>query len=90
MLNKCLFSSNSDEYETPQALFDELDKEFCFDIDVCGTEEKHKCKTYYTKEQNGLLKNWGGIGVFAIHHIHKLNCGLKRHSGKHATIILSL
>ena len=64
MINKCLFSSNSDEYETPQALFDELDKEFCFDIDVCGTDEKHKCKTYYTKEQNGLLKKWGGYRCF--------------------------
>ncbi|HXS60809.1 MAG TPA: DNA N-6-adenine-methyltransferase [Candidatus Sulfopaludibacter sp.] len=38
----------SDEWRTPQWLFDELNKEFNFDIDLCATKENSKCKNYYT------------------------------------------
>lgn len=54
------FMSKSDLHETPQALFDELDKEFNFDIDVCALPENAKCKKFYTPEQNGLLQRWQG------------------------------
>lgn len=55
-----LFSSKSDEWATPAELFDELNREFEFDLDPCATHENHKCDKYFTKEQNGLLLNWGG------------------------------
>lgn len=61
-MNKDLmFSSKSDMWETPQYLFDRLDRKFHFDIDVCATEENAKCKRYYTKEQDGLSQEWKGI-----------------------------
>ena len=44
-----------------QKLYDELNKEFNFTLDPCCTEENHKCSTYYTKEDNGLQKEWGGV-----------------------------
>lgn len=49
-----------DEYGTPQALFDELDHEFCFNLDVCASDENAKCRIYYTKEQDGLAMTWRG------------------------------
>ena len=55
-----MYSSRSDEWATPQAFFEELNEEFCFDLDPCATEQNHKCKDYYTIDQNGLDKNWGG------------------------------
>lgn len=61
---KGCFSSNSDEWATPQALFDELNAEFHFDIDVCATSDNHKCPIYFTKADNGLSKNWGGYRVW--------------------------
>lgn len=64
MVSKTLFSSNSDEWATPQDLFDEMNDEFNFDLDVCATDENHKCPEYYTKEQDGLSKNWGGRRVW--------------------------
>lgn len=64
MVSKTLFSSNSDEWATPQNLFDEMNNEFNFDLDVCATDENHKCPEYYTKEQDGLSKNWGGRRVW--------------------------
>lgn len=60
MNNTALFSSKTDMWETPQALFDELDAEFKFDIDVCATAGNAKCAAYYTKEQDGLSKDWTG------------------------------
>ncbi len=60
MLTKGLFSSKTDMWETPQYLFDELNKEFNFNLDVCATKENAKCKNYYTTTQNGLLQEWFG------------------------------
>lgn len=54
-----MFSSKSDEWETPQKTFDELNKEFRFDLDPCADESNHKCEKYFTKEQDGLLQDWG-------------------------------
>lgn len=53
-----LFSHKSDEWETPQDLFDELDKEFHFDLDVCATNENTKCLLHYTPQDDGLSKDW--------------------------------
>lgn len=64
MINKGLMSSNTDEWATPQLFFEELNKEFNFTLDPCSTKENHKCKKYYTKEDNGLLKSWCGEIVF--------------------------
>lgn len=58
MINKGLFTSNSEEWETPQELFDELDKEFHFDLDPCATKENAKCFFFFTKEINGLKQDW--------------------------------
>lgn len=48
------------EWETPQWLFDLLDKEFHFDIDVCSSSQNSKCKNFYTKKENGLSQHWKG------------------------------
>lgn len=64
MINKGLFSSNTNEWATPQAFFDELNKEFNFTLDPCATQENAKCKKFFTKEQNGLLQDWNGETVF--------------------------
>ena len=58
---KGVFSSNSDEWATPQQIYDELNTEFNFNLDPCCTEKNHKCEKYFTIEDNGLLQNWGGV-----------------------------
>lgn len=59
-----MFSSNRDDWETPQSLFDELDKEFNFTLDPCSSKKNHKCVKFYTEEDNGLEKDWEGEIVF--------------------------
>ena len=58
MINKGLFTSDKDDWETPQELFDELDKEFHFTLDVCATEKNAKKGSYFTKEEDGLKQDW--------------------------------
>lgn len=55
------FSSQSDRWETPQALFDELDKEFHFETDVCASVDNAKCDRYYTEADDGLAQDWQGV-----------------------------
>ena len=55
-----MYSSKTDQWATPEDFFEELDKEFHFDLDPCADETNHKCEHYFTKEQNGLKPDWGG------------------------------
>ena len=50
--------------ETPQDLFDELNEEFHFTLDPCATAENHKCDRWISEEEDGLKSDWGGQRVF--------------------------
>lgn len=60
-IKSTLYSHNSDEWETPQALFDEYDSIFDFDLDACATPENAKCSKYYTIKDDGLAQEWRGV-----------------------------
>ena len=60
MLTSGLTSSSTDEWATPQDLFDTLNATFHFTLDPCATPENAKCAKFYTKEQDGLKQDWGG------------------------------
>lgn len=64
MLNESLFSSKTDQWETPADLFKKLNDEFHFTLDPCADESNHKCEKYFTKEQNGLIQDWSQDVVF--------------------------
>jgi phage N-6-adenine-methyltransferase len=55
-----MFISGRWEYRTPQALFDRLDGEFHFTLDVCASDEIHMCDRYFTIETDGLKQDWSG------------------------------
>ena len=57
---RVMFSSAKEEWGTPQNLFDNLNKEFNFTLDVCALEENHKCDNYFTPETDGLSQQWIG------------------------------
>jgi len=60
MINSGMYSSATDEWATPQALFDSLDRAFHFTLDPCANEQNHKCERYYSRADDGLSQNWGG------------------------------
>ena len=57
-----MFSKASDEWSTPQGLFDELDAEFGFDIDAAASAENAKCDVWYGDKIDALaLKSWATV-----------------------------
>ena len=60
MKNKDLFTSKTNEWYTPQSLFDKIEKDLHikFTLDPCATKESAKCERFFTKEQDGLICDW--------------------------------
>ena len=80
-LTSGVFSSTTDLWATPQAFFDELNREFHFTLDPCANDENHKCDKYYTIEQDGLKQDWGGRKCSAIRH----TAGPSAHGSRNVT-----
>ena len=58
------FSSNRDDWETPQTLFDYLNSRFEFTLDPCSNGSNAKCARFFTQETNGLERSWENEIVF--------------------------
>lgn len=58
------FSSQTDNWATPQDFFDKLNQEFNFTLDPCADATNAKCLKFYTKEDDGLSKSWDNEAVF--------------------------
>jgi len=58
------FSSKTNEWATPQDFFDELDREFHFNLDPCATAENAKCAMWFNEKEDGLSKSWDNSRVF--------------------------
>jgi phage N-6-adenine-methyltransferase len=54
------FRSTTDLWSTPQPLFDTLNAEFGFTLDVCALPDNAKCAAYFTPIQDGLQQVWTG------------------------------
>lgn len=64
-LIKQMVSSKTNEWATPQGLFNYLDMLFGgFTLDPCATKENTKCSRFYTLEDDGLSKSWEKETVF--------------------------
>jgi phage N-6-adenine-methyltransferase len=54
------FDSIRQDWDTPESLFDLLNKEFNFNCDLAATKESAKCKKYFDKSVDGLKQTWIG------------------------------
>jgi phage N-6-adenine-methyltransferase len=50
--------AKSQEWGTPQWLFDQLDEEFHFSLDACATERIAKCVKFFSQQEDALLQRW--------------------------------
>lgn len=64
MNQSVMFSSKSDDWATPQFLFDDLNREFHFTLDPCASISNAKCPKFFTINDDGLTKSWAGENVF--------------------------
>lgn len=53
-----------DDRRTPRSLFDPLDEEFAFTLDVAASPENALCKRFYTIWDDGLAQSWMGERVW--------------------------
>ena len=51
-------TSQSNEWGTPQDLFNSLDAEFHFTLDVAASAANAKCQRFLTEEDNALALSW--------------------------------
>ena len=63
-INTALYSSRTEEWPTPKALFAALNREFGFTLDPCATRANAACSRYFTKVDDGLAQDWGVHTVF--------------------------
>jgi len=63
-LQKAMVSSKTNEWETPQYLFEALNKEFNFTLDPCCRKDTAKCDKFFTIKEDGLKQNWSKDVVF--------------------------
>jgi site-specific DNA-methyltransferase (adenine-specific) len=62
---KVLFSSNKNDWSTPDSLFKGLSNYFGgFTLDTCATIENTKCTKYFSEKENGLIQSWVGEVTF--------------------------
>lgn len=61
MNTEVMFSSQTDLWATPQELFDKLNAEYHFTLDVCALPENAKCERYFTPDIDGLKQEWTGV-----------------------------
>lgn len=86
-------SEATDEYSTPQWLFETLDREFHFTLDAAAVPENAKCERYFTPDQDGLSQSWAGERVwcnppFSRHEIGKWVKKAFEESRKGATVVM--
>ena len=62
MVDRVMFSSEKQDWETPRKLFEELNKEFNFETDIAASKENSKCLNYIDEEQDALSISWKGLG----------------------------
>lgn len=87
---RLMFSSRTDEWETPQALFDELNNEFHFSLDVCALPENAKCKKFYSPESDGLRQSWCGTCWCNPPYGRRIGEWVKKAATSQATVVMLL
>lgn len=57
-------SSQTVEWATDQAFFDQVDREFHFTVDVAANAGNAKCPRFYDVDSDGLMQDWTGETVW--------------------------
>lgn len=53
-------STKRHDWETPRHIFDELNREFGFTLDVAASPDNALCERYFSEAEDGLAQSWDG------------------------------
>lgn len=85
-----MFSSASEDWETPQSLFDQLNEKYHFTLDVCASHENKKCERYFSKDQDGLKQAWSGVCWCKPPYGRKIAEWIEKAVKSNATVVMLL
>lgn len=89
-MNRVHYSSKTDLWETPQSFFDELNREFHFETDVCAIPENAKCEKFYSPEQDGLKQDWTGVCWCNPPYGRQIGKWVEKAAKSNATVVMLL
>ena len=86
------FRSESDMWETPNGLFDSLNGEFRFTLDVCAIPENAKCIKFFSPEDDGLVQCWQGSVWMNPPYGREIGKWVRKawESGRNGTVVVCL
>lgn len=58
------FETTKNDYETPLDLFNKLNDEFHFDIDLAASSKNKKVPVFFSEQQDALQQDWSGTVGF--------------------------
>lgn len=85
-----MFSSKTDMWATPQAFFDELDREFHFTLDACAIKENAKCDRFFSPEDDGISQEWIGTVWCNPPYGRAIGNWVKKAAESKATVVMLL
>jgi len=56
--NEGRWHSRGSDWATPRSLYDSLDQEFKFTLDVCASDWNAKHEHFFSEEDNALIQDW--------------------------------
>lgn len=62
--HRVMTASTTTVRETPKEIYEYLDGQMHFTIDVCANEKNHKHPRYFSEDDNGLAQSWEGETFF--------------------------
>lgn len=55
------FDTGKQDWETPDEIFEPLNEEFRFSLDVCAVLENTKCRRFFSPKEDALEQCWHGV-----------------------------
>ena len=55
------FKTQKQQWETPDELFNYLNRIYSFDFDLASSSTNTKCKNFFSKEEDALSQKWVGV-----------------------------
>ena len=90
-LTSGIFTSRTDEWQTPKKVFNALNKEFNFVVDAAATKENAKCTIFWSKENSAPLSEWWRYRSIFINPPYSQNESFMKmayEAGQFATVVV--
>lgn len=68
----------NERWSTPGRVFDPLNAEFCFTLDVCAEPWNAKCERYFDPKMDGLSQKWAGTCWMNPPYGHEIKHWIKK------------